>query len=115
MVPGWQRRFVRALRTADRPQIQGAEMRLLDSETLGVDAYGLLAMVHVDHTGARSTKAFFSPSGSTPGEFIYQDRDALLRDTQLTPAQLTQLLTWNDDGLSFDDIADAIEAQWAVA
>ena len=109
----WTDRFLTALRTTTRPQVKDAEMKLVDSETLGVDAYGLLAMTHVDHTGARSTKAFFSPSGSTPGEFIYQDRDALLRDTEMTPEQLTQLLQWNDAGMTFTEIADAIDTeQW---
>ena len=88
-------------------------MRLLDDDTLGVDAYGLLAVTYIDYMGPRRPGALFVPSITGLGEFIFTGRETLCADTGLTAEQLLTLIEWNDTGVSFREIAARIEGDAA--
>ncbi len=101
--------FIHELRTTQLPQIEEFEMVQI-GETVGVDAYGLLAILYC---AANPCFIGFVPMRGNPLAYFFQPRFFLLAWAELTDAELTALIEMNDaEGLSFAQIADVIEQEW---
>jgi hypothetical protein len=111
-----RRLFVHELRHTDLKQVIGTEMTMTPTGA-AVDAYGLLASLwlgEVPLTSPPMLSAFvgFVPMGRNATEFYFYPRAELLAWSGLSDEELTLLITWNDSGVTFDEIADAIENGW---
>ena len=102
--------FVELLRSADpADQCVLAECICTPRKTF-LDAYGVLATLFMT---VEDLLVGFVPLRNNPNEYFFLTRTEVLGWSGLTSDELTQLIDWNDSGLTFAEIADRIEQEWA--
>lgn len=90
-------------------QVAGVEYVLTPTHE-AFDAYGVLAYLFLQNTGS---PVGFVPT-TEPFEFFFLDRRGLLAWSEITPAELNNLIELNDvEGLNFSEIANVIEGEWS--
>lgn len=103
--------FLHALSRPDQPFQQCQEVEHIRTFDLDeFDAYGLLAALYI---AATLPLVGFVPMRGNPDHYFLQDREGLMLWSGISPAEITNLIDWNDSGLTFTEIADKIYEEWS--